>query len=182
MDSGLNTPYDPTSVHTPLVREYSFGIQYEFAPGWVLDLGYVGSSGINLTDYNHNHNGAQIVTPGHSIIYGTLCTGGSNPSMQHIRQCLIPRAISRVTSRSGLAASDFDGYSKYNSLQATVRHQFSHGLSMQASYTWDKNLSDVFYANSANINDALALKNGLGEWATVRAGVRYRSIDPSVSW
>jgi hypothetical protein len=62
----------------------------------------------------------------------------------------------------GLQASDFNGYSNFNSLQVTVRHQYGHGLSMQAAYTWDRNLSDVFFGNSANINDALALKTKPG--------------------
>jgi len=57
-----------------------------------------------------------------------------------------------------LAASDSDGYSNYNSLQVTLRHQFSHGLTMQAAYTWDKDLSDIFFSNSANINNSLCLK------------------------
>ena len=59
---------------------------------------------------------------------------------------------------AGLAASDSDGYSNYNSLQVTVRHQFSHGLTMQAAYTWDKDLSDIFFSNSANINKSLCVK------------------------
>ena len=57
--STLLAELNPNSVHTPLVREYSVDIQYQFAPGWVLDLGYVGSSGINLNDYNHDHNQAR---------------------------------------------------------------------------------------------------------------------------
>jgi len=57
----------------------------------------------------------------------------------------------------GLAGSDSNGYSNYNSLQVTVRHQFSHGLSMQAAYTWDKDLSDIFYSNTANVNLASCL-------------------------
>ncbi|HXJ16453.1 MAG TPA: carboxypeptidase regulatory-like domain-containing protein [Candidatus Polarisedimenticolia bacterium] len=69
-NSSLSSPYDP-AVHTPLIREYSLGIQYEFAPSWILDLGYVGSSGINLLDYNHNHNQAQLATPTNSLSY--LC-------------------------------------------------------------------------------------------------------------
>jgi len=55
---------------------------------------------------------------------------------------------------AGLNASDANGYSNYNSLQVTVRHQFSRGLSMQVAYTWSKDLSTVFYGNSANINNA----------------------------
>jgi len=57
----------------------------------------------------------------------------------------------------GLAGSDDNGYSNYNSLQVTVRHQFSHGLTMQAAYTWDKDLSTVFFGPSANINQASCL-------------------------
>ena len=169
-NSSLSTPFDPTSVHTPLVREYSFGIQYEFEPGWVLDLGYVGSSGINLLDYNHNHNQAVLATPTNQ--FSSLCTG--TPPICNTAANAEFRVPYPGYATDGLAASDANGYSNYNSLQATVRHQFGHGLSMQAAYTWDKNLSDIFYPNSANINDALALKtkpspNGPahGQWGPV---------------
>jgi len=36
---------------------------------------------------------------------------------------------------------------------------------MQAAYTWDKNLSDIFYSNSANINDQLDVKSQYGRVA-----------------
>ncbi len=159
VNSGLNTPLDPQSVHIPLVREYSLGIQYEFVHGWVLDLGYVGASGINLTDYNHNRNGAQTVTPGDSIDqeYG-LCTGVAPNQICNTSANASFRVPYVGYEPIGLQSSDNDGYNNYNSLQATVRHQFSQGLSMQASYTWDKDLSDVFYANTADINNALCVK------------------------
>ena len=154
------------------MREYSLGFQYEFARSWVLDLGYVGSSGINLTDYNHNHNQAQIVTPGDSIdqLYH-LCTPSSDVV---VRQGGPSGVICNTSGNAayrvphvgyepiGLQASDFDGYSNFNSLQATVRHQFSHGLSFQAAYTWDRNLSTIFYANSSDINNALDVKSQYG--------------------
>jgi hypothetical protein len=43
----------------------------------------------------------------------------------------------------GLQGTDFVGISNYNSLQVTLRKQFSHGLTMQAAYTWSKSLSDL---------------------------------------
>ena len=43
----------------------------------------------------------------------------------------------------GLTGTAFDGSSNYNSLQVTVRKVFSHGLSMQAAYTWSKDLGDM---------------------------------------
>jgi Carboxypeptidase regulatory-like domain len=159
VDSSLNTPYLPVSVHTPLVREYSAGIQYEFARGWVLDLGYVGSSGINLTDYNHNHNQALLATPTNSL--GSFCSGGT-PNICNTAGNAAWRVPYVGYEAGGLQASDFNGYSNYNSLQITVRHELSHGLSMQAAYTWSRNLSDVFVANTANINDALDVKSQYG--------------------
>jgi len=159
--SGLNTPFDPQSVHTPLVREYSLGVQYEFAPQWVLEVGYVGSNGINLLDYNHNHNQAVLVTPGDAIDqeYG-LC--GGDPVICNTATNVPFRTPVVGYEAGGLQGSDWDGYSNYNSLQVTVRHNFSHGLSIQAAYTWDKNLSDVFFGNAANINSALDVKSQYG--------------------
>lgn len=158
VNSGLNTPFLPTSVHTPLVREYSLGTQYEFAPAWVFELGYVGSSGINLTDYNHNHNGAVILTPATDV--NGICTG--TPPICNTSNNASFRTPYLGYEPIGLQGDDFDGVSWYNSLQASVRHQFGHGLTMQSAFTWDRNLSDIFYSNSANINDALVLRTRPG--------------------
>src|SRR5262249_16058822 len=49
----------------------------------------------------------------------------------------------------------------YNSLQVTVRKQFSHGLTMQAAYTWSKDLS-VLYNSVANSNNASDLGQQYG--------------------
>ena len=44
---------------------------------------------------------------------------------------------------AGVDVTAFDGISNYNSLQVTVRKQFTHGFLMQASYTYSKDLSDI---------------------------------------
>lgn len=183
-NSGLNTPLLSRAIHTPLVQEFSLGVQYEFAPSWVLELGYVGSRGINLTDYNHNHNGATLASPCDPV--GSVCAtdpyglclptgfdGSTTPVCNTANNASFRTPILGYEP-IGLQESDFNGNSNYNSLQATVRHQFNHGLSMQAAYTWDRNLSDIFFSNSADINDALALKtqpspNGPphGQWGPV---------------
>jgi len=157
VSSGLNTPISYTNgVHTPMVREYSLGIQYEFVHGWVLDLGYVGSSGINLNDYNHNQNQSLLATPTNAL--SSFCTGVAPNQICNTGGNAQFRVPVLGYEAAGLAASDSDGYSNYNSLQVTVRHQFAHGLSMQAAYTWDQDLSDIIFGNSANINDALCVK------------------------
>jgi len=130
----------------------------------VLDMGYVGSSGINLNDYNHNQNGALLFSPCNPV--GSKCSTDPYGLCQLVAGAPICNTANNAQFRvpvlgyeaAGLAASDSNGYSNYNSLQVTVRHQFSHGLSMQAAYTWDKDLSDIFFSNSANINNALCMK------------------------
>ncbi len=183
-NSGLNTPLLARAIHTPLVQEYSLGAQYEFAPQWVLEVGYVGSKGINLTDYNHNHNGATLFSPCDPVgsacatdPYGLCLPTGFDGSTTPV--CNTANNSSFRTpvlgyEPIGLQESDFNGSSNYNSLQVTVRHQFGHGLTMQAAYTWERDLSDIFFSNSADINDALALKtqpspNGPrhGQWGPV---------------
>ncbi len=61
----------------------------------------------------------------------------------------------------GLQASEWNGISNYNSLQATVRHQFSHGLMMQAAYTWSKDLTDIL-GTTADVNDPANMRGQYG--------------------
>ena len=155
VDSGLSTPFVPTTVHNPLIREYNFGIQYEFAAGWVIDVGYVGSSGINLLEDYHNHNQALLATPTNSL--SSFCRGVAPNQICDTGGNVNYRVPYPGYTPAGLQGSDFDGYLNYNSLQLTVRHQYRNGLSLQGAYTWGKDMSTIFAGPSANINDALCL-------------------------
>ena len=139
--SNFDSPfYD--HIQTPLVRQYNLGIQYEVARSYVLEVGYVGSSGINIGDYSHNVNIAQLASP-------------SNP-VNGITTNTTQNASARVPylgfTTIGLQKNAFDAVYNYNSLQATIRKQFSRGLGFQAAYTWSKNLTNVGF-NSANLNN-----------------------------
>jgi hypothetical protein len=149
--SELSVPYLAQAIHTPLVRQYNLNIQYEFAPRWVLEVGYVGSSGINLLDYNHNVNTALLASAADPINGLTTTTVGNVA----LRTPYIGYAP------AGLQGTDFDGIANYNSLQITVRKQFSHGLTMQANYTWSKSLTDLT-VDSANSNNASYLLQQYG--------------------
>ena len=141
--SGLSVPFINQEIHTPLVRQYNLNVQYEFLPRWVFEAGYVGSSGINLLDYNHNVNTASIASASHPV-NGITTTTAAN-------------AVFRVPyvgyNPTGLQATAFDGISNYNSLQVTVRKQLSHGVSFQGAYTWSKSMTDLL-VDSANSNNA----------------------------
>ncbi|HSR08600.1 MAG TPA: TonB-dependent receptor, partial [Bryobacteraceae bacterium] len=143
LTSNLSVPFISQSIHTPLIRQYNLNFQYEFAPTWVLEAGYVGSSGINLLDYNHNVNTAYLASAANPI-NGITTTTTSNVSFRVPYVGYAP---------AGLQATAFDGISNYNSLQVTVRKQMSHGLSFQGAYTYSKSLTNVI-VDSANSNNA----------------------------
>src|SRR5215471_4164061 len=149
--SNLNSPfYD--RLHTPLVRQYNLGIQYEFLRSYVLEAAFVGSSGINIGDYNHNINTAKLAS-------------ASNP-INGITTNTVANAGARVPylgfQPNGLQQNGFDGVYNYNSVQLTVRKQFTHGLAFQGAYTYSKNLSDVGF-DAANINNATDLWQQYGQ-------------------
>jgi hypothetical protein len=131
-NSSLNTPFYET-IHTPLTRQYNLGFQYEFIPQWVLEVGFVGSSGINQADYNHNYNLAQLASPSNPINGVTTNTAAN--------------AVYRVPYLGyqpiGIQGTEYDAGYHYTSLQATVRKQFSHGLTMQGAFTWSKDLTNL---------------------------------------
>ncbi len=82
--------------------------------------------------------------------------GNTNPSTQIIDNLgsNVPGApvvpgnyLGRVSylgfGASGMASTNTLGDSVYNSLQAQLRHQFSKGLLVQASYTWSRSITNV---------------------------------------
>jgi hypothetical protein len=142
-------------LHTPLIRQYNLNIQYEFAPKWVLEVGYVGSRGINLVDAYHMYNQAMLASPSNPI------NGQTTNTLQNIN-ARVPY-VGYIPS--GYTVTAFDGKAHYNSFQVTVRKQFSYGLSLQASYTWSKDLSDLYTLGgntNANVNDASNMSAQMG--------------------
>jgi len=155
--SAINHVFLAESTHTPLIRQYNMNFQYEFAPSWVLEAGYVGSSGINLTDYNHNYNVAHLASPSNPI-NGVTTNNASN---------LLLRVPYLGFQPTGLQGTAYDGRSNYNSLQVTVRKQFSHGLTLQGAYTWSKSLTNIFQSTAnSNLSTDMAQQYGLSYFNT----------------
>jgi len=138
--SNFNSPfYD--RLHTPLIRQYNLGLQYQFKRSFVLELAFVGSSGINIADYNHNINVASLASPSHPI----------NGITTNTTQNAAARVPYLGFQANGLQENAFDAVDLYNSLQVTVRKQLTRGLSFQTAYTWSKNLTNVGF-DASNIN------------------------------
>jgi hypothetical protein len=154
--SNFDSPYYD-HIQTPLVRQYNLGIQYEVARSYVLEVAYVGSSGINIGDYSHNVNIAQLAS-------------ASNP-INGITTNTVQNASARVPylgfTPIGLQKNAFDGVYNYNSLQTTFRKQFSRGFGFQGAYTFSKNLTNVAF-NSSNLNNPNDMDQQYGQPAYSR--------------
>ncbi|MDE3110548.1 MAG: hypothetical protein KGL02_11480, partial [Acidobacteriota bacterium] len=163
--SGLLNSGDSAAMRTPKVQEYNLDLQYEFAHGWVADLGYVGSHGIHLYDWNRNPNLAYLVDCG-------AASATCNPPTDKVNQLLLRPAgsfpmndsqntnpatqvlyntnsnyLGRVAylgvNPGNLQQVETDGAHIYNSLQFMLRHNFANGLMVQAAYTWSNLKTDV---------------------------------------
>ncbi len=124
--SGIAAALLAEKLNTPVVYSWNLQLQYEFIHNWVLELGYAGSRGVHqLNDQNDYPNIARLASPANPVNGVTTSTTGN--------------ALARVPYL-GLGTTTADttttGDSKYNSLQATVRKNLSHGLMMQAAYAW----------------------------------------------
>jgi len=144
---------------TPLVYSWNLNFQYEIAPNWMIEAGYVGSHGIHQPSTLHILNGAQLASPSDPINGITVNT--------------VANARLRVPylgfSPTGLQYADTVGAYKYNSLQLTLRKRFSRGLAFQAAYTFSRAFTDQSYSTgippgpgSSNLGDPTNLAQQYG--------------------
>jgi hypothetical protein len=152
-------------MRTPNVQQYNLDVQYEFAHGWVADIGYIGTHGVHLFDWNREPNMAYLVDCGPASATCDPPTDQVNINLERPassfpmnnaananpnNQVLVNTSsnyLGRVgflgVAPGGLQQVMTDGNHLYNSLQAQLKHTFSHGLTLQASYTWSKLITDI---------------------------------------
>src|SRR5581483_279011 len=121
-----------TNWDIPFTHQWALNTQSEIFPGWLLQIGYVGSRSQNIEDTT-SINQPYLASP-------------SNP-INGITTNTLANAVQRVTfigyAPTGLSQREDYGFATYHSLQATLVKRLGHGLQLQASYTFGKVLTDV---------------------------------------
>ncbi|MGD0906172.1 MAG: carboxypeptidase-like regulatory domain-containing protein [Candidatus Acidiferrales bacterium] len=151
--SALNVLVMPPNFQVPTTYEWNLQTQYEFRPTWVLEVGYVGSHSIHQL-LASIPGGSQEVD---QLNVPALATATS--SVNGISTNTAANAALRVPylgfATAGLAELGNLGKTLFDSAQVTVRKQMSHGLTMQAAYTWARALTtaDHFLYNNPNIEN-----------------------------
>jgi hypothetical protein len=130
--------WDP-KVQPAIADEYNLTVQHQFAGNTTVQVGYVGQRGTHLMvpfDY------AQRTLVPFSTTCGTLtpptpCPGGPSPYF-----AANPTLYSVLGASAEVSGTKSNGTMRYNSLQAVLQKQMSHGLQYQVSYTFSKCMSD----------------------------------------
>jgi hypothetical protein len=112
---------------TPLVYSWNLNVQYQLAPTWVLEVGYVGSRG--------EHQNFCVTCQVNEALLATPSTPINGQTTSTTSNVLLRVPLLGLGATGGQFAQTNGDY-KSNSLQVTLRKQLSHGLTMQAAYTW----------------------------------------------
>ena len=126
------TTQDPNTTD-PYEQQYSLGVQYEFSPNYLLEVGYVGTKGTHLIG-GVGVNQPLPASPG-SPVNGITTSTIENAPLRVPYQGLAP--TTGVDEFLGGFGSD------YNSLQVSLTKRVSHGLQFTSSYTYSKLLDDL---------------------------------------
>jgi hypothetical protein len=115
----------PQGLRDPHVFNYFFGVQREILPKTIIEVNYVGTEARNLFRADQGNR-----LPGIALAAGTTIVDNLGRTWQGMGQrYLNPNyAILRIWNNTS--------QSWYNSLQASVKQQVTHGLQFNASYTY----------------------------------------------
>lgn len=155
---------------SPLLEEYSLGVQYSFSPNDVVTASYVGNRGQHmLTDgVSRSNVNPSLVVPGNTLssqyvanpYYGLITSSGCNNSLA---ATTIPlgNSMQPYSEFCNVYESNAPiGDSFYNALQADYNHRYHNGLNALVSYTFSKFLDDT---------------GGTADWAYVGNDTTYRN-------
>jgi hypothetical protein len=147
----LFAPYGfgkPSTINTTapnfrpaLIQQFGLNLQAEVYPGWLLEVGYVGTQGEHLQRFR-SLNQALQASPENSIRGVTADTLANIPL----------RVPVPGIAPDSLREAETEGSSWYNGLEVSLTKRLSHGLQFLASYTFSKTLD----TDGADINGTSA--------------------------
>ena len=106
-------PDDPT----PMVQQWSLGVQREFGNTWLAELNYVGTRSTHLDVLNDFNQ---------PLIAGNVSTG-----------------VKPYANFGYIEYTNAIGVGNYHGLEATLTRRFSNGLSLRAAYTFSRSLDNT---------------------------------------
>jgi len=157
---GGNRFYPVRSFHAPYSQQFNLTVQHELFKNTVLEVGYVGTRGVDLIGTGVPLNPSKICTTSNPcVIPGAIGLGVNVPAGTPgtvknadgsitITQSTVANANARVPSNymglenNRMQAIDQSAQSTYHSLQASLTRRYSNGIYYQFAYTWSKSMDN----------------------------------------
>jgi len=184
-----------TKGKTPYQHQFNIGLQYELPGSTILSAAYAGTRGRRLTCaffYCGDQIPRDLVQKYGSKLLDTV----PNPFFGIITDPLVPLSAPQVQlgqllkawpqysgvvpilpAYQGLDENGDSFKSSYNALQVEVSKRYSHGLTVQAAYTWSKNLTNTDSFESGYLGPAVGYQdnyNYAGERSLSASDVKHR--------
>jgi Carboxypeptidase regulatory-like domain/TonB dependent receptor len=161
------------NLHLPYAQDWNLNIQRSFGADWLLQVGYVGTTGVRLPRFIEGNPAVYI--PGVDGSGNPISTENNVNQRRLYSGCTLARPNNCVYGSVGEIASISN--SSYNALEASLRKRFSHGLSFLASYTWSHSIDDVSSFNiTGSASQPVAGENDLAQNPFNLAAERGRSM------
>jgi hypothetical protein len=167
MDVGNALPLVYLDAKNPYVWRFSAGLQRQLPGNFVLDLSYIGSRGGNVysngfanvipdtkylsrtgtydsqvADFMYGQVTSPFIVNGVSLLKGTSL-GGATVSRYQL--------LLTHPQYTGSGGDTFKGSSWYNSLQVFLERRFSKGLTLDATFTWQKNMAQQWFSQATDV-------------------------------
>jgi len=127
---------DPRGI-TPNSWQWNLSVEQQLARDTVLNVGYVGNTGIHLTSMEDQNE----IAPGNWLQAAFLGTGGSGPANIN--------SYRPATNFGTIGEFARYGQASYHSLQALFRSRLGNRSTFQAAYTWSHSIGNVDEDNSS---------------------------------
>ena len=173
---------DARNLHLPYAQDWNLNVQHAFGADWLLQLGYVGTTGVHLPRFIEGDPpvfipGLDTTSPGCGPPNQPCPISNENNVNQRrlYSGCTLAQPNNCVYGSVGEIASIAN--SDYNALEASLRKRFGRGLSFLASYTYSKSIDDVSSFNiTGSASQPVAGENDLAQNPFDLAAERGRSM------
>ena len=157
---GVSFPYNG-DVRNPRNHRWSLGLQRELPWQFLVEATYLGAIGQNLPvvrqldpvpqqylsrspvrdDATNNFLTQAVANPFAGLLPGTGLNGST------VSRSQLLRPYPQFTS---IQATETNGRSDYNSLQARVERRMANGFTVQVAYAWQRTMTELGYLNDSD--------------------------------
>jgi len=153
---------DP-NFKTPYSHQYNMNIQWEFMKNYLLEVGYVGTTGINLLTRRE-------INP--ASVRAGFANNASDTDARRLFNQGHPLADDFFGAVFGnITNQETSANSNYNSLQVTLSKRFSDGFYFQNAYTWSHCID-----NSSGLRSNTRFNDPRADRGNCDQDIRHRNV------